>query len=199
MVTCPLAEPVEVGLNCTCTVTDCVGFSVIGKLCPSIANSAPLIAAKVTVTGELPVDVRVRACVAAVFTITLPKFNLTVLTASSGFGAAVPVPLREMTVVPPVDELLLIVNSPLIEPVDAGSNWTRKIIDCPGLNVAGRLPPTRMKPAPITIGESTATDAVPVEVSVSDRTVEVFTVTLPKFKLPESTVSCGVDAAVLVP
>jgi hypothetical protein len=124
IVTCPLAEPVDIGLNSTCNVIDCVGFSVVGKLCPRIVNPVPLIDIEFTVTGEVPVDLRVSACVAAAFTITLPKFNLTGLTANSGFSAAVPAPLREITAVPPIDELLLIVNWPLANPVDAGSNCT---------------------------------------------------------------------------
>jgi hypothetical protein len=32
IVICPLAAPVTVGSSCTCSVTDCVGFSVTGKL-----------------------------------------------------------------------------------------------------------------------------------------------------------------------
>jgi hypothetical protein len=199
IVTCPLAEPVDVGLNSICNVTDCVGFSVIGKLSPGIVNPVPLIATEFTVTGEVPVDVRVRACVAAVFTITLPKFSLTELTASSGLSAAVLVPLREMTVVPPTNELLLIVSCPLADPVATGSNCTCSVIDWVGLNVAGRLPPTRVNPAPVTLAESTVTGAVPVEIRVTDRTVDVFSVTLPKFSLPALTVSCGLGAAVLVP
>jgi hypothetical protein len=55
----PLAVPVDVGLNCTCSVSDWVGFNVAGKLPPTIAKPVPLIAAELTVTGEVPVDVSV--------------------------------------------------------------------------------------------------------------------------------------------
>jgi hypothetical protein len=32
IVSCPVKAPTVVGLNCTCNVNDCVGFSVTGKL-----------------------------------------------------------------------------------------------------------------------------------------------------------------------
>jgi hypothetical protein len=38
-----------------------------------------------------------------------------------------------------------------------------------------------------------------VDVSVNDCVVAVFTVTLPKLKVPALTVNCGLGAAVLVP
>jgi hypothetical protein len=47
--------------------------------------------------------------------------------------------------------------------------------------------------------ELTVTGAVPVEVSVSDCVVAVFTVTLPKLRFAALTVNCGLGAAVLVP
>ena len=76
---CPLAAPGDVGLNCTCSVTDWVGFSVAGKLPPTIVKPAPVIAAEFTVTGEVPVDISVNDCVVDVFTVTLPKFRFAAL------------------------------------------------------------------------------------------------------------------------
>jgi hypothetical protein len=32
---CPVADPVAVGSNCTCKVIDCVGFNVAGKVPPT--------------------------------------------------------------------------------------------------------------------------------------------------------------------
>jgi hypothetical protein len=52
----------------------------------------PLIEAEFTVTGELPVEVRVTEPAAAVLTATLPKPSVEVLTFSCGLAAA-PVPL----------------------------------------------------------------------------------------------------------
>ena len=55
------------------------------------------------------------------------------------------------------------------------------------------------KPVPVMVAEFTVTGEVPVEVSVTDWVVEVFTVTLPKLRLAALTVNCGLGAAVLVP
>ena len=82
IVICPLAVPVDVGRNCTCSVTACVGFSVTGKLPPTIVKPGPVIAAELTVTGAVPADVRVSDCVVAVFTVTLPKLKVAALTAN---------------------------------------------------------------------------------------------------------------------
>jgi hypothetical protein len=66
-------------LNCTCNVIDWVGFSVTGKLPPTIVKPVPVIAAEFTVRGEVPVDVSVNDCVVAVLTVTLPKLRLAAL------------------------------------------------------------------------------------------------------------------------
>jgi hypothetical protein len=76
IVICPLAVPVDVGRNCTCNVIDCVGFSVTGKLPPKIVKPVPVIAAELTVTGAVPVEVSVNVWVVAVFTVTLPKLKV---------------------------------------------------------------------------------------------------------------------------
>jgi hypothetical protein len=102
---------------------DCVGLNVAGRLPPTIAKPAPVIAAEFTVTGEVPVDVSVNDCVVAVFTVTLPKLKVAALTANCGLAATVLVPLRVIKVVLPLDELLLIVIWPLADPVAAGLNW----------------------------------------------------------------------------
>ena len=79
---CPATAPVAVGPNCTCRVNDWVGFRVTGKLPPTMVKPAPEIAAEFTVTGEVPVDVSVKDCVVAVFTVTLPKLRLAALIVS---------------------------------------------------------------------------------------------------------------------
>jgi hypothetical protein len=66
-------------LNWIWSVIDCVGFNVTGKLPPTIVNPAPEIAAELTVTGEVPVDVSVNDCVVDVLTVTLPKLRLAAL------------------------------------------------------------------------------------------------------------------------
>src|SRR5271154_6883666 len=55
------------------------------------------------------------------------------------------------------------------------------------------------KPVPLIVAEFTVTGDVPVDVSVNDSVVAVFTVTLPKLRLAALTVNCGFGAAVLVP
>jgi hypothetical protein len=113
IVSWPLVCPGVVGSNTTCNVRDWVGFNVTGKLPPAIANPAPLIAAELTVTGAVPVDVNVKDCVVAVFTVTFPKLKLVALTVSCalvwGFNAVAPVPASVTTVALPLAESLPIV------------------------------------------------------------------------------------------
>jgi hypothetical protein len=158
-----------------------------------------VIVAESTVTGAVPVDVNVNDCVVVVFTVTLPKLKDAALTANCGLVAVVLVPLRAAAAVEPVDESLLIVIWPLAVPVVVGLNWTCSVIDCVGLSVAGKLPPTIVKPAPVIVAEFTVTGDVPVDVSVNDCVVAVFTVTSPKLRLAALTANCGLAAAVLVP
>ena len=81
-----------------------------------MANPAPLIEAELTVTGDVPDEVRVSGFVDAVFSVTLPKLRLVALIVSTGLAAA-ELPCRLTTVVLPVEELLLIVSCPLALPV----------------------------------------------------------------------------------
>jgi hypothetical protein len=62
-----------------------------------------------------------------------------------------------------------------------------------GLNVAGRLPPTMLKPDPVIETEFTVTVPVPDDVSVKDCVAEESTVTLPKLSELVLTVNSGVD------
>ena len=55
----PAAAPTAVGSNCTWIVMAMVGLSVTGNVAPENVNPAPVIAAEVTVTGEVPVEERV--------------------------------------------------------------------------------------------------------------------------------------------
>lgn len=59
MVRLPETAPTVVGLNCTVSVIACFGFKVAGKLAPERVKPAPLMAAAVTCTGAVPVEVRV--------------------------------------------------------------------------------------------------------------------------------------------
>jgi hypothetical protein len=89
-----------------------------------MVKPAPLIEAELTVTAEVPVDVKVTDCVVGEFTVTLPKLRLELLTVSCGFEAdgptVAPTPLRATTAVPPVIELLLMVSWPAAAPGSVG-------------------------------------------------------------------------------
>ena len=198
IVTRPAAEPADTGLNSTCRVIDCVGLRLIGNCGASKVNPVPLLPAESMTIGDVPVEVRTRVFVTTVFTATLPKLRLAALMASCGLGVGVPAPLKETTVGLPADELLLMSNCSRDLPVDVGLNCTCSVNDCVGANVTGKAP-TTAKLVPVSVVELTVTGAVPVEVNVSDCAVEVFTVTLPKLRLPVLTVSWGLGAAILTP
>jgi hypothetical protein len=83
---------------------------------------APVMEAELTVTAEVPVEVRVTVLAVAEFSVTLPKATVVLLTDNCGLDAAVPAPLRETTEVLPVDELLLIESWPATEPEAVGLN-----------------------------------------------------------------------------
>jgi hypothetical protein len=89
IVSCPVVDPVAIGLNWTCNVTDWLGVNVTGNVPATMAKPAPVIETEFTVTGEVPFDVSVNDCVAAVFTVTLPKLKLVVLTVSCGLTTIV--------------------------------------------------------------------------------------------------------------
>jgi hypothetical protein len=76
--------------------------------------------AELTVTAAVPDDVSVNGRVAEEFTVTLPKLNVLALNDNCGVVAAVPVPLND-TVVPPPVALLLIVRLPVADPLAVGA------------------------------------------------------------------------------
>jgi hypothetical protein len=194
----PLAEPVVVGLNRTCSVIDWVGFRVAGRLPPTMEKPAPVIAAEFTVTGEVPVEVKVKACVVAVFVVTLPKLRLAALAVSCGASGAVPAPVNPIKVVPPAKALLFMVSFPVATPTEVGLNITCSVTDWFGVSVTGRLLPWIEKPAPVIEARSTVADDVPVDVSVNVRIAEEFAVTFPKSSCVVFTDSCAVDVGALL-
>jgi hypothetical protein len=118
----PFSTPVDVGLNCTWSVIDLPGLSTAGKPLPETAKSVPLIVAVVTVTGEFPVDVRVKGRVVGEPTVTPPKFRLAALIESWGAADMLPVPCNETVAAFPFDASLLIVSCPFAAPAAFGSN-----------------------------------------------------------------------------
>ena len=101
-----------------------LGFRVTGKLPETMVKPVPVMEAELTVTGEVPVEVRVIDWVVEELTVTLPKLRLTVLTESCGVRSegpiAVPVPLRATTELALVAELLPIVSCPRAGPAIVG-------------------------------------------------------------------------------
>ena len=186
-------------MNCTWSVTDCVGFRVIGKFWATREKPVPVMAVEFIVTGAVPVDVNVTDCVTDVFTVTLPKLKLAGLSVNCGLGAAALVPFRATVAVLPVDESLSMVSWPLADPVVVGLNCTWRVNDWVGFRVTGRFPPTSEKPVPVMAAEFIVTGAVPVDVNVTDCVTDVFTVTLPKLRLAALSVNNGLGAGMLVP
>jgi hypothetical protein len=150
---------------------------------------APDIAAALTVTADVPLDVSVNVCVAAEFTAVFPKLSVVTFIVNRGF-TAVPVPLNATTVVLPDAESLVIVICPVAEPVAIGLNCTWSVSDWPGLNVTGKLPPPMMlKLAPDIATALTVTADVPLDVSVNVCVAAEFTVVFPKLSDAVLTVS----------
>jgi hypothetical protein len=86
------------------------GFKVTGNVGPESVNPVPLNVPEFTVTGAVPVEVKVTGCVDVVFTVTLPNVRLAVLTVNCGFATDVPVPASVTIAVLLVDESLWMVN-----------------------------------------------------------------------------------------
>ncbi len=92
-------------------------------------------------------------------------------------------PLRLITAVLLVDELLWMVSCPAAAPVAAGSNCTSSVTARFGFKVTGNVAPDIVKPVPPSVPELMVTGAVPVEVNVTGSVDTVFTVTLPNGRL----------------
>jgi hypothetical protein len=84
----PVAAPAAAGSNLTCTVAVAPGFNVTGKLAPDMLKPVPVTTAALTVSGAVPDEVIVTVCAPdTVFTTTLPKLRLVVLSVSAGTSA----------------------------------------------------------------------------------------------------------------
>lgn len=126
----------------------------------------PLIAAELTVTEDVPLEVNVTPSVAFDPTVTSPKLRLVGLTVS--VDVPVPVPLRLTGTVGLVDALLLTVSVPVAAPTAVGANFTLSVTVCFGFNVIGNVAPDTVKPVPLIVAELIVSADVPVEVTVTD-------------------------------
>lgn len=80
----PVAAPDEVGSKVTCSVVDCPGLSVTGKVAPDMVKPVPVNAAELIVTAEVPDEVRVTDSAVGVLRFTSPKARELVLTLRAG-------------------------------------------------------------------------------------------------------------------
>ena len=71
-------------MNWTLSVIAWPGSSLAGKLAPEKEKPAPARTPELTVTGAVPVEVRVNDCVTAVLATTLPNVRLDVLILNDG-------------------------------------------------------------------------------------------------------------------
>jgi hypothetical protein len=124
----------------------------------------------------------------------------------SPLSAVVPVPLRIITVGDPVVELLEMLNCPVTEPADVGSNCTVNVAVCVGFKVTGNETPEIVKPTPISVAEFIVTGTLPVELNVNCWLIAVLTgwfpnVTLPALKLSvgDAALSCNATVAEALP
>jgi hypothetical protein len=95
----------------------------------------------------------------------------------------VPVPLRAIVVVLLVEELLVMVNCPVVVPAVVGSNCTSIVSDWQEVSVTGNVTPETVKPVPVSAAAVIVTEPVPVSVIVTDWVDVVFTATSPKVSL----------------
>ena len=102
-----------------------------------------------------------------------------------------PNPLRLITAVLAVEELLVIVSCPVAAPGTVGSNCNASAICWPGFNVSGNVAPDTEKPAPVNVAALTVTGSAPVEANVKDWVAVVFSGTVSNARLVALT--CSVE------
>jgi hypothetical protein len=140
--------------------------------------TAELLLARVTARpplGESVFSVTVQASVPAPVIELLLQFK--------AVSTAMPVPLSPITVVLPVEELLVMVSCPEAAPAVVGSNCAVKIAVWAGDRVSGNVTPEMLKPVPVTVAALIVMAAVPEEVKVTVCVAGVLTATLPKARL----------------
>ena len=84
---CPVADPVAVGLKVRVTFRVWPGFRVAGRLTAGAEKPVPVTEIAFTVTAAVPLEVRVRVCVVELFTTTAPNETLVALMVKAGVAA----------------------------------------------------------------------------------------------------------------
>jgi hypothetical protein len=98
-----------------------------GKALPETVKPAPLIVAEFTVTGAVPVDVRVTLCVVRLPGETGPRAPELEAIDSFGTGRVVPIPLSVTIETRLPDEVLFTASCPVAAPLVAGLNRTSSV------------------------------------------------------------------------
>jgi hypothetical protein len=160
------------------------GRVTAGLLLERLTLSPPLPAAALRVTVQASVPDPVIEALVQKSALSVP-------------GSAVPVPLRLTTANGFVEELLVRVIAPATAPTAEGSKLTISVAACPWLRVSGKLTPDMLNPAPVSAPALMVSGAVPEEVRVTDCGVAaVFTMALPKARLPVLRLRAGVGVGV---
>ena len=168
-------------------------LALAGTVTVAGTATAALLLERLTLSPPLPAAV-LRFTVQASLPVPVIE-TLVQVSAFSAPGAAafVPVPLRLITPIGFVEELLVKVRAPVTGPVAEGSKPTVSVADCPRLRVSGKLAPDMLKPVPASVPALMVSGAVPEEVKVTDSGVAaVPTVTLPKAMLAVLSLRCEV-------
>src|SRR3954466_15194564 len=110
----------------------------MGNAAPEIAKAPPERFTEFTVTAAFPEEVSVSVLAEELLRFVFPKSILLALNVS---WAALPVPVRATALLALTLELVQIVTVPLAVPRTVGSKLARRAIDCPGLNVTGKVAP----------------------------------------------------------
>jgi hypothetical protein len=105
------------------------------------------------------------------------------------------VPVNAIKLLLPALELLLIVSWPVSAAAVVGENATVRVNVWPGDKVAGSVPDLIENPVPVIESEVTVTAELPVELRISERDLELPSVTLPKLSVDVLTLSVGTDGA----
>ena len=126
---------------------------------PGTATEALLLArlAVIPAAGAAPLSVTVQLSVVGPISEPLAQLN----ELKVGVLAAVPIPLRPTTVVPPLEALLVIANWPVDAPAAVGEKLTLKLYVPPAASVIGRLSVPFSEndcPATLTVEICTATE-----------------------------------------
>jgi hypothetical protein len=104
-----------------------------------MVKPVPVKLTALTVSAEVPLDVKVTDCVEGVPTATLPKATVLELTVRPAV-AKIPLPLNWMVADGVTSELLVITNDPVADPALDGPKWTFKVVVLLAAIVTGKVP-----------------------------------------------------------